>query len=263
MTWTTQPRSELGPLAAITKGKGPVVVLIHGVGLRAEAWGGQIDALSQDHHVLAVDMPGHGASSKLAPASGLTQFTDAIATAISDTVDGPFVVVGHSFGAMIALDMAARYGERLRGVVAMNAIFRRSPEAAAAVAARAAELDGVSMADPSGPLARWFGVAPSAARDACRDRLTTVDPAGYQAAYRVFAQEDGPSAQALAALGCPALFLTGAQEPNSTPAMSHAMAALAPQGQAQVIADAAHMMPMTHARTVADILCDFAKGCAR
>ena len=35
MTWTTQRRSKFGTLATITAGDGPLVVLIHGVGLRA------------------------------------------------------------------------------------------------------------------------------------------------------------------------------------------------------------------------------------
>ena len=41
----------------IEAGAGAPVLLIHGVGMRAEAWGPQIDALSLDHRVIAVDMP--------------------------------------------------------------------------------------------------------------------------------------------------------------------------------------------------------------
>lgn len=46
MTWTTQPRSNFAELQCIERGSGPSIVLIHGVGLRAEAWNAQITSLS-------------------------------------------------------------------------------------------------------------------------------------------------------------------------------------------------------------------------
>ncbi|MEM6942548.1 MAG: alpha/beta hydrolase [Pseudomonadota bacterium] len=257
MTWTTRPRSDFGALAAIRAGSGSRVILLHGVGLRAEAWGAQIDALATAFEIVAPDMAGHGQSPRLSPPVTLAAYTDTVASAM----DAPAIVTGHSMGAMIALDLAIRYPERVTGVAALNAIFRRTSEAAAAVRARADSLDGKTAGDPSGPLERWFGAAPSLAADACREWLTTVDPAGYRDAYAVFAAEDGPSDAALGGLRCPALFLTGGDDPNSTPAMSDAMAVLAPDGQAQTVPGAAHMMPMTHAAEVNDTLRRFFRHC--
>ena len=153
MIWTTRPRSERAGLAAIEAGAGAQIVLLHGVGLRSEAWNRQIDALAEAHQVTAFDMPGHGESAVRSEMSRVSDFADAVLAAI----DGPAMVVGHSMGAMIALNLAVRAPDRVRGVVALNAVFERSPEAARAVQARAAELDGVSVADPRGALARWFG----------------------------------------------------------------------------------------------------------
>lgn len=254
MIWTTRQRSKVAGLSAIVAGQGEPVLLIHGVGLRAEAWNAQISALSEHFQVTAVDMPGHGDSALPAGSSALKDYTDAIAAVLYR----PALVVGHSMGAMIALDLAARYPHLVRGVAALNAVFERPSEAAHAVQERAAQLDGVTVADPSAPLERWFGNAPSPERKACKDWLCNVDPAGYRAAYRVFAHENGPSRDALAALTCPALFMTGADEPNSTPEMSLAMADLAPNGRAVILPDAAHMMPMTHAEQVNAALLAFA-----
>lgn len=243
MTWTIRPRSNAGSLAVVTSGQGPLVLLIHGVGLRAEAWGAQIDALSQICRVMAVDVPGHGDSPNLTQTPELGEFTDSIVA----TLDAPAIVIGHSFGAMIATDMAIRHSDQIKGVVALNAIYRRDAAAKAAVMQRAFDLDGQTMADPTATLERWFGAEPSLARDACAQWLRTVDPVGYRNAYRVFAREDGSSAADLRNLKCPALFVTGAMEPNSTPAMSESMAGLAPSGRAEILEDAAHMLPMTHA----------------
>ncbi|MEM9270089.1 MAG: alpha/beta fold hydrolase, partial [Pseudomonadota bacterium] len=64
MTWTTQPRSERHGLAAIVAGEGPLVLLLHGVGLRAEAWARIQTHLAAGWEVVAPDMPGHGLSAQ-------------------------------------------------------------------------------------------------------------------------------------------------------------------------------------------------------
>ncbi|MFK7835492.1 MAG: alpha/beta fold hydrolase [Sulfitobacter sp.] len=257
MTWTTRPLSERAGLSMIEAGSGPSVLLIHGVGLQAEAWGAQIDALADAFQVTAVNMPGHGGAPLLAEDATLRDYTDAIAR----STQGPVVVIGHSMGAMIALDMAVRYPSRVYGVAALNAIYQRDATAQSAVQARAASLDGRTVADPAGTLDRWFGAQASAERTACGAWLRSADPAGYRAAYHIFAQENGPKPDALAHLTCPALFLTGALEPNSTPAMSQTMARLAPKGRAEIIDGAAHMMPMTHPAHVNAQLLRFTKEC--
>lgn len=256
MTWKTRLRSEVAGLAAIVAGSGPRLILLHGVGLRAEAWAPVIDALAPQFRVIAPDLPGHGESPAEHLPDTLSEYADRIAPLLSDGA----VVAGHSMGAMITLELAGRFPQRVRAVAALNAIFRRSAAAQAAVLARAADLDGQGGADPAPTLARWFGGSQSSVRAACHDWLTSTDPAGYRAAYSVFAGHDGPSQAALRALHCPALFMTGADEPNSTPAMSRAMADLAPRGRAVVVPGAAHMMPMTHPEATAAAVCQLAMG---
>ncbi|MEP5728154.1 MAG: alpha/beta hydrolase [Sulfitobacter sp.] len=259
MMWTTRQRSDLAQLRVISAGSGPAVLLIHGVGLCADTWNPQIDALAEEFSVTAVDMPGHGTSQRLPPDADLTAYTETIAACLTDKT----VVVGHSMGAMIALNLAARHPDKISGVAALNAIFQRTPDAQTAVRARAQSLDGHSMADPLATLSRWFGDVPSPAREACHRWLTCVDPQGYRTAYRVFADEDGPTEQTLKTLRCPALFVTGSDEPNSTPAMSHAMANLTPNGRAHIIEGAAHMMPMTHSEKLNAHLLHFARYCTQ
>ncbi|MFK7753757.1 MAG: alpha/beta fold hydrolase [Sedimentitalea sp.] len=251
MTWTTLPRSELAPgLSGWRAGSGPDLVLIHGVGLRAEAWGALIPLLTPHARLHVIDMPGHGTSAP-PDAPGLDGFTPPIANYINQ-LPGPAGVVGHSMGAMIALDLAAKLPDRIIHVAALNAIFERSAPATAAVKARAQSLSSTAPGDPGATLTRWFG--PDHNTDmarACADWLTSCDPASYKAAYTVFATHPGPSRTQLANLTCPALFLTGADEPNSTPQMTHQMADLAPNATAIILENAAHMAPMTHAAAIA------------
>ncbi|WP_170329895.1 alpha/beta fold hydrolase [Ruegeria arenilitoris] len=257
MTWTTRPRSEFGELAAVDAGEGPLVILLHGVGLRAEAWGGQIKPLvSAGYRVLCPDMPGHG-ETPFAAVDGL----DSYAAPVAELIQEPAVLIGHSMGALIATHITASGNPNVKGIAALNAIFQRPETARQAVLSRAHTLDETKPNDASVTLQRWFAEVVSAERDACARWLNEVDPCAYKAAYTVFAESDGPTKAQLAAIHCPALFLTGADEPNSTPQMSRGMADLAPHGRAEIIPNAAHMMPMTHADVVNTILLRFLQEC--
>lgn len=260
MTWKIRQASDsAGAIASRVAGAGPVVALIHGVGLCGAAWQDVGARMAVDHEVHLLDMPGHGGS-PLGGAAALSDYVGRIEDYLG-ALAAPVVVVGHSMGAMVALELAARRCADITGVVAVNAIFRRNPDAKRAVRARADALSAQGKSDPEPTLLRWFGADPQGhlqeAADACRRWLSQGDPAGYKAAYRVFAHHDGPPDSALQRLDIPAAFITGGKDPNSTPQMSHAMAALCPRGQAHVMEDAAHMLPMTHVEATAALLRGF------
>lgn len=245
------------------------LVLLHGVGLRLESWLPQIEALSQTYTVIAVDLPGHGGSARLAdPAPRLGAYAEALRDGLAELCPQPFYLVGHSLGALIAVEMAARWPERLLGLTALSAIFQRSEAARQAVMARAESLQAAAeqgqVADPEVTLQRWFGQAqtPELAgwAVACRTWLTQADgqgdALGYAQAYCTFAQQYGPAPDHVAALAMPCLFATGADDPNSTPAMSQALAELAPKGTALVLEGAAHMAQLTHGAALNRALAD-------
>ncbi len=140
----------------IEVGNGPPVALIHGVGLRADAWGAQIEALAAHYHVRAYDTPGRGGSTPVGERRSLADYTDRFAEAIA-AFGEPTLVAGHSMGALIVLDLGIRYPDLVRGVAALNGVFRRSDETKQAVQARAASLVASNQADLSATLPRWFG----------------------------------------------------------------------------------------------------------
>lgn len=258
MTFTIPPRSETrSGTAYLDTGTGDPLVLVHGVGLRAEAWAAQIAGLSATHRVIALDMPGHGGSAPLASGARLPDFVAWAARSLDELGLERVAFAGHSMGALIAGGMAVEHPGRLGCVGLLCSVHRRTPEAAAAVQARAAALQG-GVRDSSGPLARWFGADNDS--DACRlvrDWLDTVDAKGYATAYTAFATGDGTYAGGWAGVRQPALFLTGALDANSTPAMARAMAAAAPRGRAVVIKGHGHMVPMTAPDAVNAALADW------
>ena len=246
-------------------------MLLHGVGLRAECWLPQIRALRRTHSVFAADLPRHGESARLSsPRPALADFVDKIAEFLKTAVQSPAFIIGHSAGALIALALAAKFPERCRGIAALNAVYRRNEEAQKAVRQRADLLQRKSsnISDlTAATIRRWFGEHPSGrARTAatfCRRWLDSADRRGYAALYRVFAEEDGAADGVLSSLRAPSLFLTGENDCNSAPAMSAAMAKIAPRGRAVFVGGAGHLAHLTHPMEVNNALREFIGDAAR
>lgn len=257
MTLKTLPLSDPNAQIAYREaGRGDPVVLIHGVGMQSAAWGPQIAALARTHHVFALDMPGHGGSSPLPSGSGLQAYVGWLHEALL-ALDLPRIsLAGHSMGALIAGGFAASHPDMTRRVALLNGVFRRSPEMRSAVEARAALIREGGF-DTETPLKRWFGDSPAdqAASQQVAGWLRAVDLAGYATAYTAFAKGDALYADRFADITCPLLALTGEGDPNSTPAMSEAMAEAAPHGRAVTVAGHRHMVNLTAPDIVNDELC--------
>lgn len=240
---------------ALVAGAGAPLLLIHGVGLRAEAWGPQMAALQCAFHVVAVDMPGHGGSDLLPDGARLPDYVAWAARVVQALGLGPVNVAGHSMGALIAAGLAADHPALVRRVAVLNGVHRRTAAARAAVVARADQI-AAGQGDTAAPLARWFSDAPVEAqvRADVGGWLAGVDPAGYAAAYRAFAEGDGVYADRWADIRCPALVLTGDGDANSTAEMAQAMAKAAPLGQVVVIAGHRHMVNLTAPDAVTESL---------
>jgi flavin reductase (DIM6/NTAB) family NADH-FMN oxidoreductase RutF/pimeloyl-ACP methyl ester carboxylesterase len=246
-------RDRTGAPAATTylrRGTGPTVVLVHGVGMRASIWEPQIAELAKTYDVIALNMLGHGGSSRPPANARLSDFSGQVLGLLDALGVQRAIVVGHSMGALVALELALSHPTRISGLVALNAVFCRSVDQRKAIERRLTALEG-SEGRPSfdGTIERWFGdpvpLRWSGAAANVRAVLQDVDPVGYQRTYRVFATSDEAHRDRLADLAAPALFLTGGDDANSSPAMSTAMADLAPCGRADVIPGERHMMSLT------------------
>lgn len=239
----------------IRAGSGAPVLLIHGVGMSAAIWEPQIALMQDRFELIAIDMLGHGASPLPPQDAGLSDFADQAIRLLDHLGLDRVAVIGHSMGALVAQEIALRAPSRVSSLVCLNAVFRRPPELAQAVRERAAALGG--RGDPSSiaaTIARWFGdpipADLAAAAATAWTALESVDAQGYARTYRLFASADAAHVDRLADLAVPALFMTGSEDRNSTPAMSAAMARLAPSGQCLVLSGEKHMMTIASPQKV-------------
>ena len=87
----------------------PTVLLIHGTGASTHSWAPIIQYLSDHCQILVLDLPGHGFSG-IPPfgRSTLDAITDGVTQLLTDLNLTPSHIVGHSAGAAIAVQLAAR-----------------------------------------------------------------------------------------------------------------------------------------------------------
>jgi len=102
-------------------GSGPAVVLLHGYGETGDMWAPLAVELARDHTVIVPDLRGLGLSSK--PPGGFdkkTQADDVLGVMKALNV-AQADVVAHDIGNMVAFQFAARYPERVRRLVLIDA----------------------------------------------------------------------------------------------------------------------------------------------
>ena len=97
----------------------PAIVLVHSTRLTRAMWRAQVDALSDEFRVIAVDLPGHGTLS--AETFSLAGAADHVSAVIEATIGRPAVYVGLSLGGYVGMELAARRPDLIRGLVLVGA----------------------------------------------------------------------------------------------------------------------------------------------
>ncbi len=108
-----------GRKAAYWEGEtsGPVVLLVHGFGGNHLGLADLAAALSPNFRVISVDLPGFGESAPMDRVHSLQNYAKFLNQFCAKLELGRCDVVGHSFGASVAIVMAARFPHRLRKLV--------------------------------------------------------------------------------------------------------------------------------------------------
>lgn len=109
--------------AADTGAKGPdevPIVLVHGLAVSHRSWAPTIAALGGRRRVVAPDLPGVGGSSDPDRPLTLTDLADGLVGWLDVVGIDRGVLVGHSLGAHVVAEVAARHPERVVGLVLVS-----------------------------------------------------------------------------------------------------------------------------------------------
>jgi len=101
-------------------GRGPTVVLLHTVGSGRMVWMPTAKKLLANHHVVMVDLPGHGESPLPDPFS-IEACAAALDQVLAKQNPDSTVLVAHRFAALIALAEVQAHPERVKGLIVIDA----------------------------------------------------------------------------------------------------------------------------------------------
>lgn len=250
-------------------GQGTTVLCLHSNASTSGQWRGLMDLLSPHFRVLAPDLLGAGRSAPWPVLAGaqMQHELDVLAPLIEGG-DERLHLVGHSYGAALALRIAATWPERIASAVLFEPTLfplQNQPRpgdpaaigiAAAAAAAMAAVDRGDLHAAAEVFIDYWMGpgswaAMPEARRGPVAESMRPI----HQWTDAIFAEPW--SLAELASLQLPVLLLGGARSPASAADLLPLLARTLPQARLQVLPGLGHMAPVTHPDTVNPLIARF------
>ena len=244
----------------------PAVVFLHGAQHDHSVWILQSRFLA--HHgfsVLALDLPGHGRSPGALPSS-IEEMAERVAACLR-TVPNRLVIVGHSMGALIALEAARRLPQQTAGIALLGAAFPMRVSDALLAAARDDPQTAYQMINV---WSHGASIAPFAARPGCPAPGFNIVWQNLRLMQRI-ARRNGLDVlpndfaacnayagglDAARALACPALFICGAHD-QMTPRKSAQPLIDACGSQRTVVLPSGHALMAEDPDGVRDALLQF------
>ena len=245
------------------RGRDPreTVVLLHPSASSARQWEGLIEALRPRYRVRAVEFHGHGMRTPWDARTPMRLADDAALVSPLLHEAGTAHVIGHSYGAAVALKLASMHSARVRSLVAYEPVLFRwllddadggSPlndVVAVAQTMRESLARGDERSAARVFVDFWSGEGsweslPGTRQGSIATRMQAV-------AQHFEALFDEPLARwQVASLGMPMLFLTGARTVPAARRLSELLRHAAPRARHAVLEGMGHMGPITHAGAV-------------
>jgi pimeloyl-ACP methyl ester carboxylesterase len=231
----------------------PPVVLIHGAGGNHLSWPSQMRRIP-GYRILAPDLPGHGKSA----GSGLqtiAEYTGAVLGWLDSLNISRAVIVGHSMGSAIALQIGLNYSERTvaLGLYSGGARLRVSPRLLEQAG------DPRSHQQAAALLVEWSfsPSAPAALVQEVQRRILETRLSVLHADFIACNAFD--VSQELNRLGCPVLVVCGTQDKMTPMRNAIFLASSIPQATLHLVQEAGHMVMLEAPGESAEALQKFLK----
>ncbi|GGY07239.1 alpha/beta fold hydrolase [Massilia dura] len=245
----------------------PAVVLLHSSMSSRSQWAALMAAHEARYRFIALDLLGYGKApfpdeamrSNFSLAHEVAAVQAALASHLGE--DEPFHLIGHSYGGAIALRLARTAPARIRSLAVFEPVAFHLLEAAdpgrAEVSAVIAAIEAAATAEEATRsfIDYWNGPGAFDAMPAPVRERFTAQVAKVKLDF-VALTGDPATLRDMAAIGIPALVLTGRAGPASTRAVATRLAAALPRA-ATARTPGGHMAPITHAADVNRELVDF------
>ncbi|MBI1214713.1 MAG: alpha/beta fold hydrolase [Alphaproteobacteria bacterium] len=230
------------------------IVALHGAGVTGAVWGGIVPHLL-DFSFRALTFPGHDPRVEGEPLQDISGMAGWVREKITDSAPGSVVLLGHSMGALVALEAAS--SPAVGGIALLGAGAKMPVNEALLTAARD------NPTEAAGMIAKWGVDAAHPQAGAVRTVLSGfmagTSPAAVGADLAACnGYENGEAAAK--AVKCPALILAGAHDKMVPAKASAALAELMEQGDLRVLADCGHMAMLERPLEAANEIKPFVMG---
>lgn len=242
-------------------GKGPAVVCLHSNASSSSQWRSLMDALAPCFHVLAPDGMGAGRSPPWPARPGTLLRDEAtFLEPVFARAGERFALVGHSYGAAVALVAATMRPKRVRALAlyepTLFSLLGASP-AGNDVAGIQAVVAGAGAACDAGDLDRaaewfidyWMGPGSWARTPEARKAPIAASMVSVRGWAHALMHDPTPLA-AFAALDVPVLYMTGGRSPASSLGVARLLEATLPRVERVQFEELGHMGPITHPEVV-------------
>jgi len=223
----------------------PFAVLIHGAGLDHTTWALQSRWLAfHGWNVLAVDLPGHGTSVG-APLTSIRASADWLVALLDVAGAASASLIGHSMGALIALETAAVAPTRVSHLVLIGAAATMPvhPDLLAAAAANDhAAIDMVNIWGFGFRAGLGANRAPGVWMAGVGERLLEKSSPGVLSADLSACNDYGNGLEAAATVGAPSLVICGERDQMTPLKNARVLASALPKGALLVVPGAGHML---------------------
>ena len=244
------------PNPVLVKGEGPPLVYLHG--LLGQAWDGLLDGLSATRRVYAPAHAGADEPDELRGISGmhdLVLYYDDVLDALGlDRID----LVGHSFGGMVAAEIAAARPDRVRRLVLIDALglWRDDAPVADFLLVPADRQAALLLGDPATDAVRAHLALPDDPEHRITETLRRTTSMASIAHFLWPIPERGLSRR-LRRIKAPTLIVWGAEDRLVPSVYAQDFAGAIASARVEMIAGAGHTPHFPDCRTVLDKLTDF------
>jgi pimeloyl-ACP methyl ester carboxylesterase len=229
----------------------PPVILIHGAGGNQLYWPPQIRRL-HNQRIFAVDLPGHGKSEGVGHHS-VDDYAEEVLSFLKALKLNAAILVGHSMGGAIALQLAIRSPKRVLGLglVGSGARLRVAPALLQAASDPSTFADAVRMVIDRSFASQTSARLKELAAQRMSETRSTVLYGDFLAcdAFNVTDQ--------LSKISAPTLVLSGMEDKMTPSKYSEFLRDQIPRARMELLPDAGHMAMLEQPDKVARILNDF------
>ena len=202
-----------GQIHVAETGRGPDVLLLHQTPRSCDEFGEVMTILADRLHLLAIDLPGMGASDQHPAGPSIENYAAAAASVIEQAANGPATVCGHHTGGVVAIALAAHQPHLVKSLILSSTPWIDEEERARR--ARKQPIDSMEpQPDGSHLLALWeqrapfYGGRTDHLARFVRDALRAADPTDGHRAVGCYRMEE-----AAPLIGCPVTIVEHSADP--------------------------------------------------